>query len=831
MAELDIAINPAGAVRGGNVVKQMMRDLKDMARGTTGDVASLGNVLGRTLGTGPAAAALGVAALGTAMVAAARSTASYVAELKSFALQTNLSVQEAQLFTSVAARQGLDMNTLKSGVAQLNQQIQDAAKGSGDAQRQFGALGVAFLDTRGKARNTGEVFEDVIGHLGDFKESATKTSVVSKLLGDNLQGMARMGREELASLGREMKNNLFTPEQLSAADRYKQQMDAFNATMEKLKHTVGNQAIPVLLEMSTLMNTMGQDIGGKSGTGGFGEWLAKQVATVGVGYERAKLLFKQAFTADAPSPEEFWKKWEGAKTSGLTNFHERMAQTASRGASGSADMVLPPDPAVRRRMLEEEIKQEQDVVQRSLDLYSLEQDTKLALLREGIASRRDMETTELKFLEETHSVKMVMALNEQQKIQELMNLEEKRFAEGKKIGGVSDDERKLQAMQHVTVLADLQGKLSLAQQKTELLSATSGTEYSEAFGKAQEDLGRRIVESLQSNYQIGEDLRHRDQDNALAYYQNLAKFQEAYGTSRENQMTTEYDMVRANLAKQLDVNQQTAEKVLNAWRNGDNIHAAELLEGTKKTWDEITTIMLGAMADQRAVSEKFSDDVFAGFGKSMHKYVTDQSMFGFGADQARSVAQAMQQGFKTYFFDAMEGRIKSFKDVVSGLTDFAKNILSDVSSKLITRSILGGIDQLMSGGGSIPAGGFNAAKLLGMQGFAVGGVTNRPAIFGESGPEAAVPLPDGRSIPVRFTGAPYGMPNGMMSTAVQVPVNVQIENHTGATVDVQRGPMNKNGVQDVKILIHQTVQEGMRDGVYDNSMKQFGNRRQPARRG
>lgn len=363
------------------------------------------------------------------------------------------------------------------------------------------------------------------------------------------------------------------------------------------------------------------------------------------------------------------------------------------------------------------------------------------------------------------------------------------------------------------------------------VSSESEAERIVLRGQMQEQLGEHIRESLVSEFQIGEDLRHRDQDNALAYYQNLAKFQEAYGTSRENQMTTEYDMVRANLAKQLDINQDTATKVLNAWRNNDHIHAAELLDGTKKTWDEITTIMMGAMADQRAVSEKFSDDVFAGFGKSMHKYVNDQSMFGLGADQARSVAQAMEQGFRTHFFDAMEGRIKSFKDVLQGVSDFAKGILADVSSKLITRSILGGIDQLMSGGGSIPAGGFNAAKLLGMEGFAVGGVTNRPAIFGESGPEAAVPLPDGRSIPVRFTGSPYGMPSGMMSTQVQLPINVNITNNSDASVDVKRGPMNANGTQDIEIFIDQTINKGFRDGKYDNAMRQFGNRRQPVRRG
>ena len=42
----------------------------------------------------------------------------------------------------------------------------------------------------------------------------------------------------------------------------------------------------------------------------------------------------------------------------------------------------------------------------------------------------------------------------------------------------------------------------------------------------------------------------------------------------------------------------------------------------------------------------------------------------------------------------------------------------------------------------------------------MGGVSNIPAIFGEAGPEAAVPLPDGRSIPVTFT-------NDMFSSSLE----------------------------------------------------------------
>ena len=50
---------------------------------------------------------------------------------------------------------------------------------------------------------------------------------------------------------------------------------------------------------------------------------------------------------------------------------------------------------------------------------------------------------------------------------------------------------------------------------------------------------------------------------------------------------------------------------------------------------------------------------------------------------------------------------------------------------------------------SIPSTGGDSSS---MRGFASGGISNRAAIFGEAGPEAAVPLPDGRTIPVTISG-------------------------------------------------------------------------------
>jgi hypothetical protein len=44
-----------------------------------------------------------------------------------------------------------------------------------------------------------------------------------------------------------------------------------------------------------------------------------------------------------------------------------------------------------------------------------------------------------------------------------------------------------------------------------------------------------------------------------------------------------------------------------------------------------------------------------------------------------------------------------------------------------------------------------------MKELADGGVTTGPSIAGEAGPEAVVPLPDGRTIPVTMTGLGEGI--------------------------------------------------------------------------
>lgn len=130
-----------------------------------------------------------------------------------------------------------------------------------------------------------------------------------------------------------------------------------------------------------------------------------------------------------------------------------------------------------------------------------------------------------------------------------------------------------------------------------------------------------------------------------------------------------------------------------------------------------------------------------------------------------SVAGQAYASFKktTEQISIAKDEVKSFasgfiSDILNGKSalESLTGALQKLGDKLIDLALDSAINSLFSnlvglfggGGGGIGAlsGQFAASGGIGL--FAKGGVSDKPAIFGEAGPEAAVPLPDGRSIPV-----------------------------------------------------------------------------------
>jgi hypothetical protein len=136
--------------------------------------------------------------------------------------------------------------------------------------------------------------------------------------------------------------------------------------------------------------------------------------------------------------------------------------------------------------------------------------------------------------------------------------------------------------------------------------------------------------------------------------------------------------------------------------------------------------------------------------------------------------------FENIATNALSSFISDLREGKSG-AEALQNVMNSVLDNVIQIGIQSLVGGLFGGGGGIGklfgfAKGGIAAHGKPLPTFARGGISNTAAIFGEAGPEAAVPLPDGRSIPVKFLTPPGPVANQQKpSGALTVHVSLDSE--------------------------------------------------------
>lgn len=142
------------------------------------------------------------------------------------------------------------------------------------------------------------------------------------------------------------------------------------------------------------------------------------------------------------------------------------------------------------------------------------------------------------------------------------------------------------------------------------------------------------------------------------------------------------------------------------------------------------------------------------------------------------------QGFGNDAWDAMQSIFDGSKSAKDAVLDLIKQLLLAEAKALFLNSIGAGNGQAgplssifslfgLGGGSAVTAIGSGTGGL-----YASGGIADQPSIFGEAGPEAAIPLPDGRSVPVtiRMPKAPSGGDTTSTSVTINSPVDARGSN-------------------------------------------------------
>jgi len=208
------------------------------------------------------------------------------------------------------------------------------------------------------------------------------------------------------------------------------------------------------------------------------------------------------------------------------------------------------------------------------------------------------------------------------------------------------------------------------------------------------------------------------------------------GTALGRNFTTAQDLLKAS-ASQLTPEMETQRKVI--------LETADAY-GKAQAGLENSRIGRDILFDRAQIDRSQQDQGVAsrlrGTGLGMDSAEADALRLNDNLRQTRDLASGVFSGMLS---DLRQG--VSAATLLGNITNrLADKLLSTASDKIISSLFSGGGKD---GGGLISgiASFFGSAAL---PKFAEGGVSDRPSIFGEAGPEAAVPLSRGRAIPVEL---------------------------------------------------------------------------------
>ena len=294
-----------------------------------------------------------------------------------------------------------------------------------------------------------------------------------------------------------------------------------------------------------------------------------------------------------------------------------------------------------------------------------------------------------------------------------------------------------------------------------------------ANGKTQEEMNLKVEEhnlELQESIRYQKELNERKKETkflseirALDQRQNLA-FAFTPGEERRRQLEQEYT------PEQADTIASREEEIMRIEELRDKFRGIAQSIG-----DSFGEAFKNIIAGSGSVRENLSN---------MFQSIADSF-----ADMA---AQMIAEAVKMQAMKAMQGLFSFFapgSSIIGGGAAAGGSLLGSLSQS--AASGLGGLGGF-AGPSAIPWG-FADGGIMTDKGpmplklYASGGIANSPqlAVFGEgSTPEAFVPLPDGRSIPVKFTGD-GGMKD---SSGGDVIVNVQVDaNDSKVSGNAQEG--------------------------------------------
>ena len=654
--------------------------------------SSLAGLEKTAIGLGPIFAGLGAALTVGAFTQTIANTIKFAAALDDMAEATGASVENLSALAGVARIGGHDLGLVETSLQKLAKALHGTGEESKGAAAALEALGLSAEELRNK--DTAEAMLDVAKALDQFKDGSGKTAVAIALLGKNgaaLLPFLKDLAEQSELVGK------VTAEQAAQAEAYEKNLNRLTASFSSAGKAAAYELLPFLEKITSEM------VAARDASGSFasviGDGVRTALETVAVLGVNVAYVFKQV----------------GNEVGGIAAQIARLAVLDFKGAGFIGDAMK--EDAKRARA---------EVDKLSSDLLDRSKKTGEALAakpalnfkvsedkpkKTGTASAKIDEATRLiQSLDEQIAVKNAdaeatdkMTASEQQAVKVRQQIEAGTL--------------KATAAQRATIEARF---TSLAALEREI---AAHKEFTDARKKQEEA-------NVKGNQAMLDQIAAAEKETEL------------YGLT----------------ASQISVVEQArlADAIAIAKQNGASEDQITALEKELALRGRVSDALIAKDTKVNAIED----------AKKEAAGVTD-TWTEFSKQAAHNIQDAMADFFINPTKDGMESIGESFGKMVQKMiaqaaaAQLGKLLFGDMGK---SGDVGGLVGDLFKGAGSFDwaslfsfanGGIMTSAGAVPLNRYAMGGIANSPqlAMFGEGRtPEAYVPLPDGRRIPVQMSG-------------------------------------------------------------------------------
>jgi len=712
-------------------------------------------------------------AIGATSVAALRDFVTHTLEaaaaLQGLSEQTGASTTALSGFTPVATISGTAIEAIGANLAKLSKGLAGVDDETAGATKALQFLGIRAKDVSGNLRDPAEVMNDVALKLAEFEDGAGKTAIAMELFGKSGATMLPF----LKDLAENQDLNIrLTAKQIEEADNASKAMGRMRAESNFVAQTLVTAAIPSMSVLTQELKRvfLGTDnavegIQRMRAEGTLTNWAEKTAYAIavvidalrGIGHTIKSVIGSfSAVWADIELAGTFLAGGKGLNPFSDENRSRLQAALEKRNAIVAQsnqnyvdlwEMPLLAD-AVTKRF--DEIRKGTEAsnaaTQAATPRKQLNYSTATGAVTANAMAGIDSEIKRLQGQVDVESAilkdrQRIIDLYESQGYLSFKDASDARLAAQEdfteKLRALSAEEETILLRGLETVAKTTQDKLKLQDRLAEITLKRQRLERE----AQQSNLERQIRLPGESMKEL--------QEQATRGLSELRSVEEQIKTLRDTGAISELK----SLQQLATARQESGQQLATLARQAREL--ADAAPGNEKLADAFTKIEEAARqaadgASLLALRVKEMSDPEAGFAKGLRSV----------AEEAEQIGKQMESA-TTRAFNGMTDALVNF--VMTGKLDFrtlANSIISDLIRIQIQRAITLPLANAMAGVFGFASGGvMTSAGPTSLRTYASGGIANSPqlALFGEgSRPEAYVPLPDGRSIPVTMSGAGGG---------------------------------------------------------------------------